>query len=132
MRDFRQRTFIRSILYSPLIAGILLILIFFVGHATIKMFKTYFDTRQNYEAALGEFAELKNREENIQNRINTLRTERGVEGEIRNKFGLIKEGEEVVIIVEPPVSFEGERNDNEKSGVFSAKNFFELILNIFK
>lgn len=132
MRDFKQRTLIRSIIYSPLTASVLLLLIFFVGHATIKIFNTYLDTRRGYEAAFGEFEKLKNREENIQNRINALSTERGIEEEIRNKFGFIKEGEEVVIIVEPPVSFDDGEKDGEKSGIFSVQNFFKSILNIFR
>lgn len=104
MRDFRKRMIIRSVIYSPLTAGILIILTFFVLQATVKIFNTYLETKKKYGEALNTFAELKGREENLKERIQMLTTERGVEEEIRNKFGLIKEGEEVVIIVEPPAS----------------------------
>ncbi|MBI2048247.1 MAG: septum formation initiator family protein [Parcubacteria group bacterium] len=133
MRDFKRRTLFRSILYSPITASVLVILIFFVGQATIKIFKTYLETRQDYQAAIAEFEKLQNREKSIKNRIESLSTERGIEEEIRNKFGFIKEGEEVVIIVEPPPSFEGTKNDSDSEvNASSAGNIFESILNIFR
>ncbi|MBI2109277.1 MAG: septum formation initiator family protein [Parcubacteria group bacterium] len=134
MDDFKRRTRIRKIIYSPFTVSALLILIFFVGHATIKTLETYLETRENYKAALGEFEKLENRKENIENRIEMLSTERGIEEEIRNKFGFIKEGEEVVIIVEPPNSLDNPQKQKEEKETKDSviKNIFESILNIFR
>lgn len=130
MDDFKRRTKLRMILYSPLTAGVLLATLFFIGHATIKMAQKYIETKKNYEAAVGEFEELKKREKNIEDRIVALKSERGVEDEIRSKFGFIKEGEEVVIIVEPPVSILVP--DDEKGRGVQIKKMFESITRTFK
>src|SRR3989344_6772660 len=132
MRDFKRRTLFRSILYSPFTASVLVILMFFIGQATIKIFKTYLETRQDYQAAIAEFEKLQNREKSIKNRIESLSTERGIEEEIRNKFGFIKEGEEVVVIVEPPPSFDVTGGAQQEEESQPARNIFETILNIFR
>ena len=130
MDDFKRRTKIRKILYSPITASILLAAMFFGGHATIKMVQKYIETKQDYKIAVSEFEKLRNREKNIEERINALRTERGIEGEIRNKFGFIKKGEEVVVIVEPP--FIVEEGESEENRGIHIGNIFESIFNIFR
>jgi len=92
----------RNILYSPLTAGILLLAVFFALHAAWNIFATYQQTKQSYEITNSEYESLKKHKENTQEKIEQLSTERGIEVEIRNKFGFVKEGEGVVIIAEPP------------------------------
>jgi len=130
MRDFKRRKLVRNIIYSPLTASVLFVLIFFVGHASVKLFRTYLDTKQDYEVASSAFEELRHREENIEQKIEKLGTERGVEEEIRSKFGFVKEGEEVVIIVEPPIS--KENSNVQKEDKLLIASIFNAILNIFK
>ena len=104
MRDFKRRMIIRSILYSPITAGILIVVIIFAAHSTIKVFGTYMTAKKEYAAALDAFTKLQKREASLKAKIEALETERGIEEEIRNKFGFAKEGEEVIVIVEPPTT----------------------------
>jgi|ETNmetMinimDraft_11_1059920.scaffolds.fasta_scaffold64493_2 cell division protein FtsB len=129
MRDFKRRKLIRSILYSPLAASLLLLVVFFVLHAVWNIFAMYQQTKQNYEIVREEYSELVDRKENIEERVGLLSTERGVEAEIRNKFGFIKEGEEVVIIAEPPVSFgDNVIEDSSKNTL----DMFNFVFDMFR
>ena len=129
MRDFKKRRVMRSILYSPLTASLLLLAVFFALHAVWNIFTTYQQTKQNYERTYEEHAELLRRKGNIEERVGQLSTERGVEIEIRNKFGFVKEGEEVVIVVEPPIGFE----DNAiKDSSKNTLDIFNFVFNIFR
>lgn len=130
MNDFKRKLLIRRILYSPLTGAILFILILFVGNGTLKMLKTYLNARGEYTASQAELQILKDREKNIKEKIEGLSTERGVEEEIRNKLGLIKEGEGVIIIADPPISSETEAEGGGIEG--GIKGFFENVLNIFR
>jgi cell division protein FtsB len=47
-----------------------------------------------------EFDKLTSREKSLVSSIDHLKTEQGVESEIRNKFRVVKEGEQVAVIVD--------------------------------
>lgn len=74
-------------------------------------------TRENRDLAESRVEELKRQKEDLSSKITRLKTEEGVEENIREKFGLAKEGEKVVVIVkdesepEPPA-------EEEKGGFF--------------
>tara|TARA_Y100000031_G_scaffold155630_1_gene206993 strand:- start:1660 stop:2049 length:390 start_codon:yes stop_codon:yes gene_type:complete len=129
MRDFKRRKLVKSILYSPLTASLLLLAVFFVLHTVWNIFTTYQQTKQNYEIVREEYAELVDRKENIEERVGQLSTEQGVEAEIRNKFGFIKEGEEVIIIAEPPVGFENNVIEDSSKNTL---NMFNFVFDMFR
>ena len=129
MRDFKKRKLVRSIIYSPLTASILLVAFFFVLHAIWNISQTYVQTKKGYESTREEFAELKKRKERVEERIDVLSSTRGVEEEIRNKFGFVKEGEGVVIIVEPPVGLENDFSGGRQGNTL---DILGLIFNIFR
>lgn len=129
MRDFKKRRLVRSIIYSPLTASALLLATFFVLHAIWNISQTYIQTKKGYEAAHEEFTELRGRKERIEERIDTLSTPRGVEEEIRNKFGFVKKGEGVVIIVEPPIGLGSNLSDDRQGNTM---DIFGRIFNIFR
>ncbi|MBI3632417.1 MAG: hypothetical protein HY225_03140 [Candidatus Vogelbacteria bacterium] len=47
---------------------------------------------------------LKDKEERLQTEIAKLKTSRGIEEELRSKFQVTKNGEEVLVVVDDPVS----------------------------
>lgn len=52
--------------------------------------------KRNLEAK--ELAELEDRQYHLSAELNALDTDRGVEAAIREKFGMVKDGEEVVVL----------------------------------
>jgi cell division protein FtsB len=53
----------------------------------------------NLEKEKTEYEKMSSRKDNLLNSIDYLKTDDGVESEIRNKFRLVKEGESVTVIV---------------------------------
>lgn len=82
------------------------------------------ETIKNKKIADDKIQELQKEKEKLLSDINELKTDKGVEKSIREKFGLAKEGEGMVVVVDdknPPVAGE----DAGKKGFFSfLKNLF--------
>ena len=79
------------------LAALLFVAVFSMNGA----WHAYQDSRQaankrNTEAK--ELAELRDREYHLTAELGALETPRGVEAAIREKFGMVKEGEEVVVL----------------------------------
>lgn len=71
-----------------------------------------------------QLAELESRRNFLQQEISALGTARGVEGEIRKKFPVVKEGEKVVII--------GEDATVAASTTATSTGWFDKLENLFK
>lgn len=81
-------------------------------------------TRENRKIAEEKLIELEKQKEKLLFDIAKLKTDEGVEESIRAKFGLVKEGEGVIVIIDdknPPVAQE------QESG-----GFFSFFTNLFK
>ncbi len=57
--------------------------------------------RRDKEAQM-QLADLKERYTQLQNNLDTLRTERGMEEAVRGQYGVGRKGEGLIVIVEPP------------------------------
>jgi hypothetical protein len=57
--------------------------------------------------------------------IASLKTDKGVEENIREKFGLVKDGEQMIVVVEDPKLADSKDAKNDGG-------FFSFLKNIFK
>ncbi|MBU0611853.1 hypothetical protein KKA39_01370 [Patescibacteria group bacterium] len=83
------------------------------------------DTIKNRRIAENKALELQIEKENLLLDIANLNTSKGIEESIRDRFGLAKEGEEMIIIVE-------DKNLNENVENSEKKSFFPFLKNLFK
>ncbi len=105
MRQFekKQKTAkIKDIIFSVPFIVILGVACALSINATWDVYKKVCDTEKNVVAVTEKYDELKIRESELTEKIESLETPLGVETEIREKFGLVKEGEEMIVIVDPP------------------------------
>ena len=102
-------------LYSRPTILLLIILSIFLGKAVLNIYEKARSTRENLDLAQEELDSLKNRGELLDDKINSLVTPKGVEAEIRDKFNVVKEGENVVIIVNEPLNSEGTEGERDNS-----------------
>ncbi|MEK7555668.1 MAG: septum formation initiator family protein [Patescibacteria group bacterium] len=118
MLDFQQKKKLRKAMYSKVVLFILSIVALFLGNATWNVYQKYSEARQNEEIVSNEIQKLQERERDLSVDIARLNTERGVEEELRKRFGVAKKGEEVMVIVEPTV-LDGQNivdNEGQKKG----------------
>ncbi|MDQ3014243.1 MAG: septum formation initiator family protein [bacterium] len=100
MREFQEKKRFRRYLYSKGAVAILLVLVFFFGRASWGVYKKEQESGANAAQAQVSLKRLEDRQKILTDELNRLKTDEGIEEEIRSKFGVSKPGEQVVIIVE--------------------------------
>lgn len=99
MADFnRKNTY--SFWHSPIVLFILFCVLGFFIYNMIGLIEKERETAKKKELKLAEIETLRAREEIINNDIEKLKTEDGVEETIREKYQVVKEGEKMVVIVD--------------------------------
>lgn len=124
MRDFQKNRRWKNILESWPILIILGILVIFFIFTMVGFIGKLQITRENRKIAEQKVAELEQNKERLNSDIDRLKTDEGKEENIREKFGFVKEGEGVIVIVEdknPPIA-----EEDSKGG------FFNFLKNLFK
>ena len=82
------------------------------------------ETSKNKKMAESKVAELEVEKEKLSSDIARLKTEAGVEENIREKFGLAKEGEALIVVVD-------DKNKNDGADEDSG-GFFSFLKNLFR
>jgi cell division protein FtsB len=100
MHEFQQKKKIRKILYSPVVLILLLIITIFVIKGAWNVYEKDKLSAQNLKREKNELSKLLEREKNLAASLNYLKTDQGVENEIRTKFRAIKEGEKIAVIID--------------------------------
>ena len=87
------------------------------------------ETRKNRQRVENKVAELEKEKEKLNSDIAQLKTEEGTEASIREKFGLAKEGEEMIVIVEdmnPPFQEDVSKRDSFLFSGIGLSNLYSL------
>ncbi len=102
MKEFQQRRMVRRLSHSKLVGVVALIILALMVKATYRIY-------HKYRASVSERALVEKRFKDIEERsvaltltVERLRTDKGVEEEIREQFNMAKEGEEVAVITDDP------------------------------
>lgn len=102
MFDVFEKRKLRRFFFSRTLAVALLGLFLFLAHASWGAYTTSataYETRAEVEAEHQALAARKNA---LSKDIERLKTERGVEAELRSRFDVGHEGERLVILLDPP------------------------------
>ncbi len=102
-------------LYSRPTVFLLIVLTIILSRAVISVYEKAQSTQENLEIAQVELDKLVDRGELLEDNLSSLATPKGVEAEIRDKFNVVKEGESVIMIIEPEEMEGGRKNKNTKS-----------------
>ena len=90
---------VKKILYSWPILILLLLIVLLVGKGVWGVYQSERVSLANRVSSEKEYGELKARGESISSEIELLKTDKGIETEIRDKFRVVKEGEQLAIII---------------------------------
>jgi cell division protein FtsB len=129
-QEIKKSLFSNFLLVAVLIIAIILI---------ISTIKVYFKSRKavlKNDGVKTEITELETRKKELEKDVVRLRTESGIEEEIRKKFNVAKPGEEVLVFVDKNTESGKINSGKEKSGFFlNLPDFFggiwSFIKNIF-
>ena len=110
---------------SPLALIVLGIIILIFSWSVIRFWGKMAETRKNKEIAEAKTETLREQKGALRADIEKLETDRGKEEFFRENYGLVKEGEEVIVIVDKAP----EAEEPERSPI---SNFFSFFVNLFK
>lgn len=120
MLDFQQKRKIKSIFYHKATLIVLGIIVLLTFRSTWVVFGKFLESERQKEIVEKKSVDLLTRDKELQNKIEDLRTEHGIEEEIRTKFNVAKESENVVIIVD--------NNRDSKSTTTADVSFWRKII----
>ena len=100
MIEFQKRKRLKKIIYSPIILIILIIILFFIIKGTWNVYKKDRLSKLSLDREKIELQKIIDRENNLNNSIEYLKTEKGIESEIRSKFRAVKNGEKIAVIID--------------------------------
>lgn len=122
MKKFKENNKIRNILESWPSLFILTVIILIFGYNLVVFFGKMQDTQNNKEIVQNKIIELEKNKEKLETDILNLQTNAGIEENIRENFGLAKQGEEVIVIVP----------NTDKVEEKKTEGFWEKVLSWFK
>ncbi len=107
MFDFHEKRKIRRIVYSKVFIGAIFLFALFVGTSVYERFTIEREMAAKLQDRMKELHSLEERAALLETKVDHLKNERGIEEELRTRFDVAKEGEQVVIIIDEPEETEG-------------------------
>ena len=125
MRNFGSKRNWRHVLESKPFLGFLFIIVLIFAWSVWGLWQKMNETNKNTKIVTAKIADLQDQKDNLSSDIAKLKTEPGIEENIREKFGLAKEGEGLIVIVD-------EKPTNEDALPASTGGFWSFFTNLFK
>lgn len=120
---YKKKTFIQKVIFSPVFA---ILLLFFIGYlifGLISLIGKSTEVSRARKLSENQAAELMERKDRIEGRLARIETRAGEEEIIREQFPVVKEGEQVVVIVP---------DDTVTEEVVEKKNFWTFLTGWFR
>ncbi len=133
MFDFHEKRKIKQLVYSKFFIGGLFLLGALIAHSAYERYTVEREMAQKREEKVLELKKLEQRATVLESKISHLKNERGIEEELRSRFDVVKEGEQVVIILDtetPAVKQEEltvSPEDEQLEAKSSVEAFFDMI-----
>ena len=123
MLDFQQKRKVRRLMYHRATLIALAIVVLFAVHSTWVVYQKKRTSEEMKNVSLRNVEELRLRDEELKSRIERLGTSQGIEEEIRSKFTVAKDKENMVIVVDD--------NSQNMSTTSPRLSFWQKVWHIF-
>jgi cell division protein FtsB len=100
MFDFHEKRRIRELLYSKPAIGLLFLLTIWLSISAYNRYEIAAETKKKLEMKQGELQSLQERSGVLEAQVHYLEDDRGIEEELRSRFDVAKEGEDVIVLVD--------------------------------
>ena len=126
MIPFQERKKLRKILYAKATLLILFVVLIFVVKGTYQVYKKAHIARTEQKEVEKSFDELSTHTKELEESVERLKSEQGIEWEIRQKFTVARPGEEVVVIVD--------ENDkkSKNGGALGGQSFWQRVVGFWQ
>ncbi len=123
MRNYQENWW-KRVAHSYFSLALMAVFILFFAWSVIKFAGKAQETARNKKIAQEKLTELQKQQSQLGSDIDELNTEKGVEESIREKFGLAKDGEGLVVVVDD--------QNKPATQVHQKTSFWEKIKSWFK
>ena len=131
MFDFHEKRKISSVVYSRPVIGVVLLVTILLSISAYNRYTVAKEMEVKLESRKQELEELRERARAIESKVEYLTDERGVEEELRNRFDAIREGEQVIILLEE--RGQGAIDDTKViDAIDTGKSFWQSLIDTFK
>ena len=100
MREYQERRRIKKLLHSRYAIAALAVVCLLVAHAVWGVYQKYEKSKEIADRMRADAAGLQARADSLNQSITDLNTPEGKEKEIRDRFGVVKPGEQMVVFVD--------------------------------
>ena len=125
MKNFQAKKRYKKIIQSkPVLIILGISLLFFIWNI-VKLTEKAIETKKNRDIAQNKIIELQNEKNELELKIQKLSTDKGIEENIREKFGFAKDGEGMILVVD-------DKNKSDSGGTENKNGFLNFLKNLFK
>ena len=121
MRDYQGKKKWHIFFRSKSFILLVLVIFIFLGRGVWDVYKKDEVARMNKDEALLKLNALKSKEEGLTAEIERLKSERGIEEELRRRFQVAKPGEEILVVID--------KNQAKKELVSEREPWYESVWN---
>lgn len=125
MKSFQKNSRVSDVMQSKTSLVVLGIIILAFTFSMFSFVNKMIETSKNKKIVQDKIAELQKSKEKLNSDIGKLKTEKGIDENIREKFGLAKEGENMILVVDDQTKKEAEQKPESAS-------FWSFFKNLFK
>jgi len=104
MREFQERRRIKKFLHSRYAIAVLALVLILVAHSLWNVYTKYKKSVDIAERMNADAVALEDRQTSLKRSIDMLNTPEGKEREALDRFGTVKEGERVIVLVDDSAS----------------------------
>lgn len=126
MIPFQERQKIRKILYSKVTLVVLFVVLFAVGNGALAIHQKAEIARSERDIAERSLTELEARTTELKTSLALLKSERGIEESVRQKYTVARPGEEIVVVVDDSLK------KGKNGEAVDTKSLWQRFISIFK
>ncbi|MFA6273196.1 MAG: hypothetical protein WC673_01750 [Candidatus Paceibacterota bacterium] len=91
---------IKKIFFAQWKTAIMIILVIFAGRAAFNIYGRYQDSRASLALIEKELTTIENKKTTLEKTTTALKTEEGIKEEIRQKYQVAQDGEQLIVIID--------------------------------
>ncbi len=124
MREFQERRRIKRFLHSRYAIIVLVVVCLLVARGVWSAYGKYEKSKEIADRARADLASLQTRQDSLSGEIDALATPEGKEREIRDRFGVVKPGEKMVVLVD-------DASATDQTAAASQSGWWERFMSFF-
>ncbi|MBX4209526.1 hypothetical protein KW799_02455 [Candidatus Parcubacteria bacterium] len=125
MREYQERRRLKRFLHSRYAIAALAVLCLLLTHAVWGAYQKYRKSGDISERIRSDVESLEARQASLSQSINALDTVEGREKEIRDRFGVVKDGERMVVLVDDSST------DRQSASAAGSGGWWSKLIGIF-